>query len=79
MRPRQPCVICKHGVRKPGKATFTIARDAMTLVVRHVPAEVCDKCAEEYFDSSVAAPLADIADEAERAGVQVDVRDYVAA
>lgn len=73
------CPICRNGVRKPGEATLTITRDAMTLVIRRVPAEICNNCGEEYVDADVATRLGTIADEAEQAGVQVDVRDYVAA
>lgn len=51
----------------------------MTLVIRRVPAEICNNCGEEYVDADVATRLGTIADEAEQAGVQVDVRDYVAA
>lgn len=66
-------------MRKPGEATITLVRGPMTLVVRRIPAQICDNCGEEYVDQEVTLRLAAIAEEAERSGVQVDVRDFVAA
>lgn len=36
------CVICKVGEIKLDKATVTLERDAMGLVSKGVPADVCD-------------------------------------
>ncbi len=73
------CVICKRGETRPGRATVTLERGATTLVVKGVPAGVCDTCGEEYVDDATAARLLVAAEEAARAGVQVDVREYLAA
>ena len=73
------CVICKHGETKSGKATVTLARDQLTLVVKGVPAEVCENCGEEYVDEPTTKHLLETAQEAAQAGVEVDVREYVAA
>ena len=73
------CVICKNGETHPGKATVTLERGATTLVIKGVPARVCANCGEEYVDEAIAAKLLQAAEEAARAGVQVDVREYAAA
>jgi YgiT-type zinc finger domain-containing protein len=73
------CVICKQGVTKPGKATVTLARDQLTLVVKRVPAEVCANCGEEYLAEETTKQLLATAEEAALAGVEVDVREFVAA
>jgi hypothetical protein len=44
-----------------------------------VPALICDNCGEEYVDEETTSRLLAIAEEAVRAGVHVDVRDYIAA
>lgn len=49
------------------------------MVVKDVPALICDNCDEEYVDGEVTTRLLETAEEALRAGVQVDVRSYVAA
>jgi YgiT-type zinc finger domain-containing protein len=73
------CVICKHGETRPGRATVTLTRESTTLVVKGVPANICANCGEEYVDEPTTARLIKTMDEAARAGVEVDVREYVAA
>ena len=77
--PDTVCVICKFGTTKPSTGTITLERGSTTIVFRKVPAEVCVNCGEEYFDEDTTTRLLSIADEAASAGVQVDVREYVAA
>jgi YgiT-type zinc finger domain-containing protein len=73
------CVICKQGDTQPGTATATLIQEILTLVVKGVPAQVCENCGEEYADEATTARLLQVAEEAVQAGVQVDVRQYVAA
>ena len=73
------CAICKHGETYPGKATVTLERDSTTLVIKGVPAIVCSNCGEEYVTEETSARLLKSAEDAARAGVQVDVREYIAA
>jgi YgiT-type zinc finger domain-containing protein len=73
------CVICRHGDMSAGTSIVTLARDTLTLVVKDVPSLICENCGEEYVDDRVSARLLETADEALKAGVQVDVRYYVAA
>ncbi len=73
------CPICRTGETGPGKATVTLEREGLTLVVKGVPARVCANCGEEYVDESAARRLLEAAESDLRAGVRLDVRDYVAA
>ena len=73
------CVVCKQGETREGTATVTLERDGMTLVFKKVPAEVCEVCGEEYVSEQTTARLLAAAEEAAQAGVQVDIREYVAA
>ncbi len=73
------CVICKQGETGPGKATVTLQRRGVTLVIKGVPARVCRNCGEEYLEEGITGHLFKIAEDAARAGVEVDIREYVAA
>jgi YgiT-type zinc finger domain-containing protein len=73
------CVICKNGKTRPGRATVTLEREGTTLIVRGVPAEVCENCGEEYVDEAAATRLLKTAEEAARAGAHVDIREFAAA
>jgi YgiT-type zinc finger domain-containing protein len=72
------CAICKHGETRPGKTTVTLERGGTTLVIKRVPARICDNCGEAYLDQQITRQLLATADEALRAGVQVDVREFAA-
>lgn len=73
------CVICKFGETRPGFTTMTLTRDALTLVVKRVPAQVCENCGEAYVDEPTAASVFQAAEVAAQSGVQVEVREFVAA
>jgi YgiT-type zinc finger domain-containing protein len=73
------CVVCKQGETTPGNATVTLERGETTLVFKHVPASVCSNCGEEYVDEQAAHHVLKVAEEAARAGIQVGIREYMAA
>ncbi len=73
------CVICKHAETNRGVATVTLERDGTTVVVKSVPAEICQNCGEEYVDEKITARLLQFAEEAIRNGVQLEVREFAAA
>ena len=73
------CVVCKSGLLRPGETTVTLQRGPTTLVIKNVPALVCETCSESYVDDETAQRLLERAEEAAEGGVEVDVRRYVAA
>jgi hypothetical protein len=58
---------------------MALERNRSTLVFKHVPARVCSNCGEEYIDEELARHVLKVADEAAKAGVQVGIREYMAA
>ena len=73
------CVICRQGDTRPGTATLVLERGGRTVIVRRVPARVCENCGEEYVDEAAAAAALDSAERAVRDGAEVVIRDYAAA
>lgn len=73
------CVICKNGQTRRAGITVSLDRGETTVVVRSVPAEVCENCGEEYVDEATTAQILRTADAAAQAGVKIEVRDYLAA
>lgn len=73
------CVVCKTGETAPGQATITLERGSSIVVLKKVPARVCSNCGEEYVDEAQTRRALAIAEELSDAGVQVEVRDYIAA
>ena len=73
------CVVCKHGETRPGQVTVTLQRGATTVILKQVPAEVCENCGEAYVDEETARKLLETAEAEAGAGAQVEVREYKAA
>jgi YgiT-type zinc finger domain-containing protein len=71
-------LICGHGKTCPVASAVTVELGGATLVVKGVPAGICDNCGEAYVDEEIARQRPSTADEAQKAGVQVDVREFVA-
>ena len=66
------CPMC-GGTRIRGKVTFAADLGIGVVVVRQVPATVCDQCGEEWIDDAVAANLEQRAADARQRGAQVEV------
>jgi YgiT-type zinc finger domain-containing protein len=57
----------------PGRVTFTADLGTGVVVVRNVPATVCDQCGAEWIDDATAADLEAMTADARRRGTQVEV------
>jgi len=73
------CVICKNGETTPGTTSILLERDNITLVIKNIPAEVCQNCGEGYMDEETTDRLLQMAEDAIKSGVQVDIRQYIEA
>lgn len=73
------CVICKNGETKSGYTHVLLERDGVTIVFKSVPAQICSNCGEAYVDETVTRRVLQLAEEAQRAGVQNEIRVYAEA
>jgi YgiT-type zinc finger domain-containing protein len=46
------CVLCKHGTTYPGNVTVTLERDNCIIILKDVPADICENCGEYYLSQS---------------------------
>ncbi len=72
------CVICKQGLTQPGKATVVLERGETTLVIKGVPADVCDNCGEYYLSEEMTSKVLAMAEEAVANGAEIEVRRFAA-
>ncbi|MEQ9297582.1 MAG: type II toxin-antitoxin system MqsA family antitoxin [Cyclobacteriaceae bacterium] len=72
------CVICKSGELKPGHTTVTLERNGSVVVIKDVPAKVCDNCGHYYLNDTMTTKVYHIAEETIASGVEVEVRHLVA-
>jgi YgiT-type zinc finger domain-containing protein len=73
------CIVCHHGDTKPGTTTLTFDRANSTIVVRSVPAEVCENCGEAYVAEDVTASVLAFVREARESAPAVLIRDFTPA
>jgi YgiT-type zinc finger domain-containing protein len=66
------CPLCK-GHKKNGHALFSVDMGFGVVIVRHVPATICDQCGAEWFSDSVAAKLETIVADARAKKALVEV------
>jgi YgiT-type zinc finger domain-containing protein len=72
------CVVCKQGERKLGKVTVTLQRGDTTVVIKEVPAEICENCGEYYLDEQVTEQILSMAEQAARKNVEVEIIRFAA-
>lgn len=71
-----PCFHCPEGEYEPGTTTRTLEDGDTVLVVKEVPALVCDKCGDAAFSEKVSERLEALITDAAAAGVQSEVRHW---
>ncbi len=72
------CVICKHGETEPGLVTVTLERDESIVIIKRVPAEVCDNCGEYYLSDVITEQVLQRAEMAVSNGAEVEIIGYAA-
>lgn len=72
------CVICKHGQTKLGLVTVTLERDECIVIIKKVPAEVCDNCGEYYLSDAITEQVLEKAEVAVNNGAEVEIIRYAA-
>jgi len=72
------CVICKQGETRPGRATVILERSATTVVIKGVPADVCENCGEYYLSEEMTDRVLAMAEEAVAHGAEVEVIRFAA-
>ena len=72
------CVICKQGQTVDGVATVTLQRGDTIVIIKEVPADICDNCSEYYLSESTTSQVLTKADEAVRHGAEVEILRFAA-
>lgn len=72
------CTLCKSGETSEGYITVTLTRNNSVIIIRDVPAEVCNNCGEYYLSDSIAEKIYDLADQAVKKGVEIEILRWVA-
>lgn len=76
LTPGQPCRQCPEGTYRKGTVTETLERGDTTVVVKEVPALVCDTCKNSLLAAPEVKRLQSILRRAVDAGVTLESRSY---
>jgi len=72
------CSLCRNGTTKAGYVTVTVERGGTTVVLRDVPAAVCENCGEYYLSKDVTERVLAQGEKAVAAGAEVEIIRYAA-
>lgn len=72
------CSICKRGRLVAGSTTVTLERETTVVIIRDVPALVCEECAEYYLDDATAERVMARAGDAAARNVEVEIVRFAA-
>ena len=72
------CAICKIGQTKSGTATLLLGRDNSLVVIKDVPAHICENCGEQFFDAEITREVMQKAEESVQKGAELEVLRMVA-
>ena len=72
------CVICKEGKTSSGKTTVYLERNESYIIIKDVPAEICQNCGEYYLSEDMTEKVLSIAEEAIQKGIVVEILNFAA-
>jgi YgiT-type zinc finger domain-containing protein len=72
------CILCKRGETKPGSVTTSLQRGETVVIVKEVPADVCQECGEYYLAEEVSRRTLELADQAVKNKAEVEIIRYAA-
>ena len=70
------CPICHGGNKRHGTTIFTVDLGDGVVVVRDVPAQVCDRCGSDWIDDVVAERLEQIVEQARIKRPMVEIASW---
>ena len=75
MNKKDTCSLC-GGFKIEGTTTFVADLGTGVIVVRHVPALVCDQCGTDWIEDSVAEILETIVEEVRGKGSIIEMKEF---
>ena len=71
------CVMCK-GEMVEGTINYPIDHESRFLLIRNVPALICEQCGEYFIDDTVFEKIQEIVRVARSSNVEIEVLRYAA-
>lgn len=72
------CLICKMGETRAGKVTVTLQRDELTVLIKNVPAQICENCGEYYLSDDITDQILKQAEASAAKNAEVEILRFAA-
>ncbi len=72
------CVLCKHGTTYAGSVTITLEQDNCIIILKGVPADICENCGEYYLSQSTTKSVLDRAEKVIDGNAEIEVLRFAA-
>jgi YgiT-type zinc finger domain-containing protein len=72
------CVLCKEGRYGQGFVTVVLTKEESTVIIKAVPAQVCDQCGEYTLDAEITRKVLAMANESFAKGTEAEIRRFAA-
>ena len=72
------CVICKMGETTPDTTSVTLQRGGTTVVIKDVPAEICENCGEYYLSEQISERVLALAETAVKNNAEIEILRFAA-
>jgi YgiT-type zinc finger domain-containing protein len=72
------CVICKTGEVASGKTTVVMHRKDTSIIIKDVPADICQTCGEYYLSEEMTEQVLKRAESASAKGAEVEILRFAA-
>ena len=71
------CILCK-GDMKNGKVNFPVDAEENFILIKGVPAQICEQCGEYFLKDDVAEIIERIVKKAKRKNVELEILKFAA-
>ncbi|MCK5705005.1 MAG: type II toxin-antitoxin system MqsA family antitoxin [Cyclobacteriaceae bacterium] len=72
------CIICKQGETKKGYTTVTLNRGDSSIIIKKVPADICENCGEYYLSEEISEQVLKLAEKAIERNAEIEVLRFAA-
>ncbi len=69
------CFRCKGNLEKK-KVNYVVDLEKTIIIIKGVPAKVCEQCGEQYFDDETAENIEKIVNELKQLSIEVTIVNY---
>jgi YgiT-type zinc finger domain-containing protein len=67
------CSICKTGQLTTGKVTVTLEKEGSILLIKSVPAQICNNCSSYFLDPATTRIVLQKAENSVKNGAELEV------